>query len=330
MRPIGEALKKAGIGFLVWFEAETANADAPWFKDHPDWYLKSPNHLITPDFPLYLNLGNPVALKAITDQISQFITDNQLTWYRQDFNFSPPPYWAANDTPDRIGMSEIKGIEGLYSFWDELRKRHPGLQIDNCSSGGRRLDIETMPRSAALWRSDCAGQPLAEQAHSQGLIPWVPLNSGVWNTGATPAGSAQQLYEMRSGYSAGMTVCVGSDPSPVLKASYEEFREVRPYFYGDFYPLIEQSLDPATWCAWQLNRTDLKSGLVLCLRRPTSIYSALQLDLHKIDPAAKYEVEVRTSLDKGPAKTISGQELTHFQITIPDKPGSALIFYHKI
>ena len=107
-------------------------------------------------------------------------------------------------------MSEIKGIMGLYSYWDELRKRHPGLQIDNCASGGRRLDIETMSRSVALWRSDCAGQPLAEQFHTQGLMPWVPLTAGVWCAikGGTPVGSSQQLYEQRSGYCAGMTVCV--------------------------------------------------------------------------------------------------------------------------
>ena len=116
----------------------------------------------------------------------------------------------------------------------------------------------------------------------------------------------------------------------MAKASFQEFREVRPYFYGDFYPLMDQNVDPAYWCAWQLNQPDLKSGLILCLRRPTSIYSTLQVDLRGIDPSAKYEVEVRTTIDRGPVKTISGQELTHFQVTIPDRPGSALVFFHKI
>ena len=49
--------------------------------------------------------------------------------------------------PDRVGVTEMQDIDGLYTFWDELRRAHPGLQIDNCASGGRRLDVETMSRS---------------------------------------------------------------------------------------------------------------------------------------------------------------------------------------
>ena len=92
---------------------------------------------------------------------------------------------------------------------------------------------------------------------------------------------------------------------------------------------MPQNLDTGSWSAWQLDRPDLNSGVLLCLRRPNSIYSALQVDLHKVDPAASYDVEVRTTLEKAPLRTVSGQDLAHFQVTIPDKPGSALVFYHK-
>ena len=66
----------------------------------------------------------------------------------------PRPFWDAADAPDRVGISEIKHITGLYAMWDALIARHPGLLIDNCSSGGRRIDLETISRSMPLWRSD--------------------------------------------------------------------------------------------------------------------------------------------------------------------------------
>ena len=75
-------------------------------------------------------------------------------YYRQDFNMQPDIYWAANDEPGRTGMKEIRHIEGLYYFWDYLLSRFPNLLIDNCASGGRRIDWETIGRSAPLWRSD--------------------------------------------------------------------------------------------------------------------------------------------------------------------------------
>ena len=331
LKPVGEALKAANIGFLVWFEAEAASPDAPWLKDHPDWYLYAKGHDPKDDgWPHFLNLGNPDAAKALTREISQFITDNELTWYRQDFNFAPATYWAEADAPDRVGMSEIKSIMGLYDYWDALRAQHPGLQIDNCSSGGRRIDLETISRAVELWRSDNAGEPMGEMWHTEGLLPWVPLTAGVWIVdGKAPMDSPAQIYRQRSGYCAGLTLCVGPDPKPEMKAVLDEFREVRPYFYGDYYPLLPQRDDLQQWSAWQLDRPEKGDGLIVCLRRQESVYCTLQLDVKKIDPAATYEVEVRTAQQRAPVKEISGADFAHFSATITDMPGSALIFYRK-
>ena len=125
------------------------------------------------------NYGNPGALKGITDMVSSFITDFGMTMYRQDFNIPPADYWNKNDTPDRIGMTEIGHVEGLYKFLDTLLAQHPGLVIDNCASGGRRIDIEMMSRSFVMWRSDHGFlDTLAEQGQTQALAPWVPENEG--------------------------------------------------------------------------------------------------------------------------------------------------------
>jgi alpha-galactosidase len=335
-KPLGDLLKSFNVGFLVWLEAETAMPTSTFVKDHPEWYIpKPPNSGSDEDFPSSLNLGNPAALKGMTDFVSKLITDSGMTWYRQDFNYSPAKYWDSQDKPDRIGMTEIGHIEGLYAFWDALRAQHPGLRIDNCASGGRRLDIETISRSVALHRSDCAGIPMGEQFHTQALAPWVPLNDGILGACVTDRTSALQIYNTRSGYSAGGNMSVDAkyftndSAASAIRDSLNEFREVRPYFVGDFYPLMDINLDQTTWSAWQLTKPDHDSGVLVCLRRPKSIYSAVQLDLHHIDPAAQYEVEVRTTLDKAPVKIVSGQELAHFNVTIPDMPGSAVVFYHK-
>jgi alpha-galactosidase len=337
MRPLGEALKAAGVGFLVWFEAETANPDSKNLAAHPDWYYLQPGVPMTGGAVANLKLGDPDALKWITDLVSNFITDNELTWYRQDYNFAPQPYWDAADAKDggaannRVGVNQTASILGLYNYWDDLRARHPGLRIDNCASGGRRLDIETMSRSVSLWRSDNAGDPIGEQFHTMSYNPWVPMNAGVWISlkSGTPIGSTQQLYEQRSGYSSGMTVCIDQDPAPWIKAAFEEFDEVRPYYMGDFYPLLPPSLDGSVWAAWQCQKVDKSSGVVVALRRPGSPYAAANLALQAIDPNASYAVEIRLTRDKAQPTTMKGSDLQHLTVTINDRPGSALVFYTK-
>ena len=331
--PLGDAAKANGFGFLLWIESETADSIAKNRTLHPDWYLSLGRNVVA-----LVNLGNPDALKGITDLVSSIIDQAHMTWYRQDFNVDPDGFWNAADTPDRVGMTEIKYITGLYKFWDDLRARHPGLQIDNCSSGGRRLDVETCSRAVSLWRSDLfcnSVDPIGSQMLTQGLMPWVPLNNGYMSGVApgTPDSGASLIYALRSGYSSGYGA--GLPDLVQLKAVLDEYREVQPYFVGDFYPLLPytpilgfHSLVTDTSTAWQFDRPDLKSGIVLVLRRQHSPILTIQPALRAIDPAADYDVEIRYGLGKVAPRRMTGHDLAQVKITIPDMPGSALVIYH--
>ena len=170
-------MKEMGIGFLLWFEPERVFQGTSWSREHPEY-------LLGPVGPNYLyNLGNPAARQALTDQLVKVLNEGNISCYRQDFNFDPRPYWDKADAPDRVGMTEIRHITGLYRMWDDLLARCPGLLIDNCASGGRRIDIETMSRSIPLWRSDLpcypgySGAAIQNQTHGLGL--WAPLSAGI-------------------------------------------------------------------------------------------------------------------------------------------------------
>jgi hypothetical protein len=75
---------------------------------------------------------------------------------------------------------------------------HPGLWIDNCASGGRRIDLEACMRSVPLWRSDTSCSPNHanwDQVQTLGLSLYVPLFTACsWTTDA---------YVVRSGATAG-------------------------------------------------------------------------------------------------------------------------------
>ena len=115
-------------------------------------------------------------------------------------------------------MTEIGHITGMYAMWDELLAKHPGLHIDNCASGGRRIDIETMARSFILWRTDHGTDDhLAEQAMTTGLSPWVPGTTGFEQTWTAtkpwkqsgPYETPEHLYLFRLGYQMGFATMPG-------------------------------------------------------------------------------------------------------------------------
>ena len=42
----------------------------------------------------------------------------------------------------------------VYRLLDELRRRHPGVEIESCASGGGRVDLGILARTDRVWASD--------------------------------------------------------------------------------------------------------------------------------------------------------------------------------
>lgn len=323
LRPIADAVHEAGAKFMVWFEPERARPGTILDREHPEWLLKFPEYESR-----LLNLGNEDALAWLIDYISNFIEKEGIDYYRQDFNINPMPFWEYNDTPNRIGISEIKHIEGLYAFWDSLLVRFPNLLIDNCASGGRRIDLETTSRSAPLWRTDYQyGEPNGYQCHTYGLNFYLPIHG-------TAIYKADR-YTFRSGL--GGTAVLNweitgknSESIPAMQNKIQEYKNLRPYFYGDYYPLTNTRnyTKDNVWLAYQLNRPREKDGIVIAFRREDCISESLQVKLQGLDDKATYEllfedykIQIRNT----------GSELkAGINISIPQKPASLLIKYKRV
>jgi alpha-galactosidase len=331
LKPLGDAAAQAGLRLLLWMMPEVAVPGSKLLTQHPDWFMKARPASV--QGTAMLNLGDPTAWKGLVDLVSKTLTDSGATWFRNDYPPQGPAiYWHDNDTPDRVGMTEIRYVEGFYAYWDELVALHPGLLIDDCSD---RQDIETLPRSFDLWRSDMtygAYEPSVAQMQTQGISLWIPRTAGVFGAPPSLAGS-NAIYALRSAYCSALQITIDPRNTDKLKwfqQALPEYIEARPYFYGDFYPMLAYNRLTDQWTAWQWDRPDLKSGIFLLLRRKDSPFSTFTLTPHALDPGAKYAVEIRTDFAKKPVQTLSGTELNHLKVTIPDKPGSVLIFYHRL
>jgi alpha-galactosidase len=326
-KPLSQALRASGRELMLWFEPERVYKGTPWHKAHPEWLLD------TGGDSLLFNLGNPAARKFLTDFISARIDEFGLGCYRQDFNIDPLKFWQAADAPDRQGMTEIRHIEGLYAFWDDLLKLHPDLIIDNCASGGRRIDLETLGRATPFWRTDGPRDPIAHQCHTYGLLLWVPLS-------ATSQDRSGDDYEFRSSMCSSLCLnwwVAGDVPAERIppdfpfgwaKNTLAQYLRLRDSYYGDFYPLTGYSQSADVWLAYQLAQPDGNRGLVVALRRPQSPYESARLSLRGLEPAASYRL---TNLDTRTQSTHRGQELMQagLELELKTKPGSALVVYQR-
>ncbi len=329
LRPVGDAVHQLGMRFCVWYEPERVSSGSWLDTHHPEWLLregKKDELMSKSDEQKLFNLGNPEARQWLTDYISTQIDQFGIDIYRHDFNIEPLGFWQKADAPDRIGMSEIRYVEGFYQYWDELQRRHPNLLIDNCASGGRRIDLETTSRAIPLWRSDHAGTPIGVQALGLGLNLVIPLSSsGFFTSKEMPP----NLYEGRNIMSAGM-VCTWDPRRPefdeaLARQIVKEQKLVAPLFRGDIYPLTKVTTSEKDWMAYQCHRADLGQGMIMAFRRQESAEDTLVVKARGLKLNATYELE---DLDAATKRVVSGKELSAgVSIHLPSPRSSNLLIY---
>ncbi len=169
LEPLIEHVTGLGMEFGIWVEPEMVNPDSDVYRAHPDWALATPGYEpVLGRQQLVLDLGNPEAFDFILGYLDVLLRDHDISYVKWDMN------------RDHVQGSGADGAAGtraqtlaLYRLLDELRARHPGVEIESCASGGGRIDHEILRRTERVWTSDC-NDALERQTIQRGASMLIP------------------------------------------------------------------------------------------------------------------------------------------------------------
>lgn len=329
---LSKLIHDGGQKFLVWFEPERVQPGTLWRKAHPGWMLhRDGSHFGTAQQDTdknsaLLNLADPDAVEWASNEICGLMNENGVDHFRTDFNIRPEHFWRANEPEGRKGYIEAKYIEGLYRLWDNILERVPGSFIDNCASGGRRIDLETTSRGVPLWFSDYQfGEPNGHQCHTYGINLWLP-QSGCGSTNTSP-------YDLRSCYGSAVHLSWKiTDPANNIDAmaqACEFIKQFRYYYMEDYYPLCGTGRDITSdkeFLALQFDKPSDGTGCVLAFRRGECPDSVLEVRLHGLNPGASY---VLTDADSKQTVERTGAELMKRFSLKASRPRTSLLITYK-
>lgn len=151
LHPLADALAERDIEFGLWFEPEMVNADSDVFRAHPEWILHVGDR--TPPTWRYqqvLDLAHDGAFNHVLSQMDAILAEYPTIKYLK---------WDHNrplTDPGHFGRAGVRTQTlAVYRLLAELKRRHPGLEIESCSSGGGRVDLGILEYTDRVWASDC-------------------------------------------------------------------------------------------------------------------------------------------------------------------------------
>jgi alpha-galactosidase len=140
--------------FGLWFEPEMINLDSRLAREHPEWILAPSQGVAAPARNQYvLDIANPDAWDYLLERLDSLIGELSIDYLKWDHNRDL--HEAVSRHPDGDRPAARAQVLALYSLLDELRRRHPGLEIETCSGGGGRIDLGILQRTDRVWASDC-------------------------------------------------------------------------------------------------------------------------------------------------------------------------------
>lgn len=154
LAPFVEAVRSRGMQFGLWFEPEMINPDSDLARAHPDWIM-APNDGPGPTArnQQVLDLSHPGAYALILERISALVATYDIDYLKWDHNRDLVEPVAQREGGERP-LVRCQTL-ALYRMLDELRARHPRLEIETCSGGGGRVDLGILERTDRVWASDC-------------------------------------------------------------------------------------------------------------------------------------------------------------------------------
>ncbi|WP_052848583.1 alpha-galactosidase [Streptomyces avicenniae] len=152
LHPLAAYVRGLGLEFGLWFEPEMVNADSDLYRAHPEWILATGGR-VPPEsrHQQVLDLAHPECYAYLLERLDALVTEYDLTYIKWDHNRD---LVEAGHSP--TGQAGVHAhTEAVYRLLDELRARHPRLEIESCSSGGGRVDLGILERTDRVWTSDC-------------------------------------------------------------------------------------------------------------------------------------------------------------------------------
>lgn len=176
LKATADAIRAAGMKPGIWFEPETCAPGSDVFK-REDMLLTRRGAVIDTDNRRFLDMRKETVQDYLRQRVTGLLQRCGFEYIKVDYNDC---IGVGCDDPDSLGEGLRQNMQGTLRFLRGMREAVPGLYIENCASGGHRLEPSLMGATDMASFSDaheCAEIPVIA-ANLHRLI--LPGQSQIW------------------------------------------------------------------------------------------------------------------------------------------------------
>ena len=319
LRGIIDRIHAAGMRPGLWVEPEVVGVDSPLATELPDdAFFHLDGRRVFDHGRYQLDYRHPAVVARMDKVIDGLIDEYGVGYFKFDYNISP------GSGTDVGGVAPGHGLLGhnraFLAWLDGIFVRHPDLVIENCSSGGMRVDYAQLSRMSIQSTSDQTDPlkyvPIAVAAPSA----VTPEQSAVWSYPQPDWSDAVNVLTMTSSllgrvHLSGRIDQLSPDQFSLVSEGIQLYKAIRPRLAGadPYWPLgLPHWYDDHAALALR----DGRGTLLAAYRRGGG--DTLRIPLPWLTGRETVEVRYATAA----TATLTG---TTLELTLPESPSACLI-----
>jgi alpha-galactosidase len=243
IRFVLDRIREKGMVPGLWLEPEVAGRHSTLAEKPDSWFFMRHGHRVIKNSRLLLDFRNPEVRSYLDSVIERLVTEYGVGYIKMDYNTDTLEGTSQNS--DSLGQGLLEHNHAVLSWLDSLLDRYPKLVIENCGSGGGRMDYGMLSHTQL---QSCTDQeeylrlPAIATGASAGVIP---SQLAIWSYPRQSADADQASFNMvtamllrihQSGHLAHLDAPAAAQVKEGIRVYKETIREHIPDAVP-FYPL---------------------------------------------------------------------------------------------
>jgi alpha-galactosidase len=139
-----DRIKQLGMTPGLWLEPEVAGLRSQLAQQPDSWFLMRHGKRVLKNSRYLLDFRNPEVTRYLDGVIDRLVHDYGVGYVKMDYNVDS--LQGTDQNADSLGQGLLDHNRALLAWLEGLLKRYPALVIENCGSGGGRMDYAMLSR----------------------------------------------------------------------------------------------------------------------------------------------------------------------------------------
>lgn len=194
IRFVLDRIREKGMTPGLWLEPEMAGKDSPLAAKPDSWFFMRHGRRVVNGGTLLLDFRNPEVRAYLNKVIERLVMEYGVGYIKMDYNTDALE--GTSENADSPGQGMLEHNRAVLDWLDGLLDRYPELMIENCGSGGGRMDYGMLSHTqiqSCTDQEEYLRMPAIATGSSAGV---APSQLAVWSYPLQGADADQASFNM--------------------------------------------------------------------------------------------------------------------------------------